>query len=108
MFLFLANDESDWTLQRWRRHHQLADGIKEVGDGLIVALQLAFQFPELRHQFLASEHFAQAHEGVHDLVDSTLVRRFEQRLASCMCKTPAIIGAVGNQTGICATKSPYT
>jgi hypothetical protein len=53
------------------------------------------QFPELRHQFLVGEYFAQAHEG--DLVDSTLVLALRSAFGIMHVKMPTIIGAFAQQ-----------
>lgn len=71
LLLLLAGDEADGPFLRcWRWRHQLADGIEDAGDGLILGHELAlhagFQLIEALGQFLvAGEQLAQLHESAH-------------------------------------------
>lgn len=59
--------EADFAfgLGRWR--HEFADGVEQRLDGVIVALQTAFQFGQLAGQdFVARQHPTEAHESAHD------------------------------------------
>ena len=52
----------------FRRVHELADGFKEGGDVVIVALDATFQFDEFNGELaVRAEQFAQFDERAHDL-----------------------------------------
>ena len=59
--------KADLLARRIRRRHELANGVEERADGLVVSFQAALQFGQFAGEGLVgAQHPAQTYEGAHD------------------------------------------